>query len=185
MSTSVLVTYATRFGSTQEVAEAVASTLREHGLMVDVQHMPEVLSLEGYDAVVLGTALYMFRLHGDALHFLAKHRKALTWQRVAVFALGPFHDDPKEWETARNNLDKGLAKFPWLRPIDHQVFGGRFDPAKLTFPWNFVPGLRRIPATDIRDWAAIQHWASELAAKLEPTPPAGSEAASHTRVEIY
>jgi menaquinone-dependent protoporphyrinogen IX oxidase len=78
LSVSVLVTYATRYGSTQEVAEAVADTLRLHGLVVDVAHMTDVLSLEGYDAVVLGAAIYMFRLHKDARHFLARHGHALT-----------------------------------------------------------------------------------------------------------
>jgi menaquinone-dependent protoporphyrinogen oxidase len=167
MSVSVLVAYATRYGSTQEVAEAVADTLRLHGLAVDVAHMTDVRSLEGYDAVVLGTAIYMFRLHKDARRFLARHSHALTSQRVAVFALGPFHDDPKEWDAARSHLDKGLAKFPWLRPIDHQVFGGRFDPSKLRFPFTLTP-LRRMPASDIRDWGAIREWAGDLAGKLQP-----------------
>jgi menaquinone-dependent protoporphyrinogen oxidase len=167
MSVSVLVTYATRYGSTQEVAEAVAETMQQRGLMVDLAHMPEVLSLEGYDAIVLGTAIYMFRLHKDARRFLARHSHALTMQQVAVFALGPFHDDPKEWKAARSHLDKGLAKFPWLTPIDHEVFGGRFDPAKLRFPFNLTP-LRRMPASDIRNWDDIRAWAGYLAGKLHP-----------------
>jgi len=168
MSISVLVTYATSYSSTQEVAGAVAATLRQHGLTVDLKHMPDVRTLEGYDAVVLGTAIYMFRLHKDARRFLARHTQALAKQRVAVFALGPFHDDPKEWEAARSHLDKGLAKFPWLTPLDHQVFGGRFDPSKLRFPWTLVPALRRMPASDIRNWEAIRGWASDLATKLQP-----------------
>ena len=53
MSDSILVVYATRYGSTQEVAEAVAGTLRERGLEVDLQPMRNVRSLEGYRAVVL------------------------------------------------------------------------------------------------------------------------------------
>jgi len=168
MSISVLVAYATTYSSTQEVAGAVAATLRQNGLTVDLRHMPDVLSLEGYDAVVLGTAIYMFRLHKDARRFLARHSHALTMQRVAVFALGPFHDDPKEWDAARSHLDKGLAKFPWLVPIDKRVFGGRFDPAKLRFPYTLMPALRRMPASDIRDWNAIRTWASDLAGRLQP-----------------
>src|SRR5439155_16364683 len=54
MSASVLVGYATRYGSTQEVAEAVAATLRERGLEVDIQPMREVRTLERYRAIVLG-----------------------------------------------------------------------------------------------------------------------------------
>ena len=74
MSTSILVAYATRYGSTQEVAEAVAATLRERVLAVDIQPMQDVRSLDQYRAVVLGAPLYMFHWHKDALHFLARHR---------------------------------------------------------------------------------------------------------------
>jgi menaquinone-dependent protoporphyrinogen oxidase len=88
MSTAVLVAYATRYGSTQEVAEAVAATLREGGLEVDLQPMREVGTLTGYSAVVLGAPLYMFRWHKDALRFLSRHRQALAGRPVAVFALG-------------------------------------------------------------------------------------------------
>src|SRR5437764_8065225 len=114
MSASVLVAYATRYGSTQEVAEAVAATLRERGLEVESQPMREVRTLERYRAIVLGAPLYMFHWHKDALHFLARHREALTQRPVAVFALGPIHAEEKEFQEGCQQLDKELAKFPWL-----------------------------------------------------------------------
>jgi menaquinone-dependent protoporphyrinogen oxidase len=87
MSASVLVGYATRYGSTQKVAEAGAATLREQGLEVDIQSMRKVRTLAGYSVVVLGAPLYMLRWHKDALHFLSRHREALTERPVAIFAL--------------------------------------------------------------------------------------------------
>jgi len=78
VSDSVLVAYATRYGSTQEVAEAIGETLREQGLGVEVRPAREVRTLEGYDAVVLGAALYMYRWHKDARRFLSRQRKALA-----------------------------------------------------------------------------------------------------------
>jgi menaquinone-dependent protoporphyrinogen oxidase len=168
MSDSVLVAYATRYGSTQEVAEAVAATLRERGLEVAIQPMREVRALAEYSAVVLGAPLYMFRWHKDALQFLSRHREALTERPVAVFALGPFHDEEKEWQEVRAQLDKELAKYPWFTPVAVEIFGGKFDPAKLRFPLNLLPALRQMPASDVRDWAAIRAWASDLAAKLQP-----------------
>ncbi len=168
MSASILVAYATRYGSTQEVAEAVASTLRERGLAVDIQPMRDVRSLEQYRAVVLGAPLYIFHWHEDALQFLARHREALTQRPVAIFALGPIHAEEKEFQGAREQLDKELAKFPWLRPEAIAIFGGKFDPQKLTFPHNLVPALKNMPASDIRDWTAIRAWASTLAASLQP-----------------
>jgi len=114
MSSTVLVGYVSRYGSTREVAEAVASTLRESGLAVDMQPLREVGSLAEYSAVVLGAPLFMFRWHKDALSFLARHHKALMERPVAVFALGPVHDphDEKEWQDSHAQLGKELGKSP-------------------------------------------------------------------------
>jgi menaquinone-dependent protoporphyrinogen oxidase len=177
MSTSILVAYATRYGSTQEVAEVVATTLREKGLEVAIQPMRDTLSLEGYHAVVLGAALYMNHWHKDALHFLSRYHEALMERPVAIFALGPIHTDEKEWQGAREQLDKELEKFPWLTPIALEILGGKFDPAKLRFPYNLLPGLKNMPVSDVRDWTAIRAWASDLATKLQPTLSQASETA--------
>ncbi len=157
--------YATRYGSTQQVAEAVAATLRESGLEVDIQPMRQVRTLAGYRAVVLGAPLFMFRWHKDARRFLSRHRKALAERPVAIFALGPTHDDEKERQDSRAQLDKELAKFPWLTPVALEMFGGKYDPAKLRFPVNLLAGKE--PASDLRDWTAIRAWASNLAVKFQ------------------
>jgi menaquinone-dependent protoporphyrinogen oxidase len=167
MSTSILVGYATRFGSTKEVAEAIVATLREGGVSVDLQPARDVRTIEGYGAVVLGAPLYMFRWHKDAKSFLSRHRQALMGRPVAVFALGPVQAEAKEWQDARDQLDKELAKFPWLAPAAIEVFGGKWDPAKLGFPFNLMPALKKIPASDVRDWTAIRAWAEGLAATLQ------------------
>jgi menaquinone-dependent protoporphyrinogen oxidase len=175
MSGSVLVGYATRYGSTREVAEAVAATLREGGLAVDIQAMREVSTLAGHRAIVLGAPLYMFRWHKDALRFLSRHRQALAERPVAVFALGPTHDpyDEKEWQGSRAQLDKELEKYPWLAPVAREMFGGKYDPEKLPFPINLLAGKE--PASDLRDWTAIRAWASNLAVKIEPGLPSSSD----------
>jgi menaquinone-dependent protoporphyrinogen oxidase len=168
MSASILVGFATKYGSTREVAEAIAATLREGGLEVDFRPMRDVKTLEGYGALVLGAPLYMFRWHKDAKSFLSRHRQALMERPAAVFALGPFEDVPKQWQDVRANLDKELANFPWFAPVAVEIFGGVFDPAKLTFPYNLVPGLKKMPVSDIRDWNAIRAWANSLPAKFQP-----------------
>jgi menaquinone-dependent protoporphyrinogen oxidase len=166
MSSSILVGYATKYGSTKEVAEAVAATLREGGLEVDLRPMRDVRSLEGYGPVVMGAPLYMFRWHKDAKSFLSRHREALTKRPVAVFALGPTEDRPKDWQEVRTQLDKELSKFPWFAPVAVEVFGGKFDPAALTFPYNLIPAMKTMPVSDIRDWNAIRAWANSLPAKF-------------------
>ena len=162
MSLLVLVGYATRYGSTQEVAEAVAATLRECGLEVDIQPMRKVRTIAGHSAVVLGAPLFMFRWHEDALRFLSRHREALMERPVAVFALGPVHDpyDEDEWQSSHDQLDKELAKYPWLTPVALEMFGGKYDPAKLRFPVNLLAGKE--PASDLRDWTSIRDWAANL-----------------------
>jgi menaquinone-dependent protoporphyrinogen oxidase len=169
MQKKILIAYATRTGSTQEVAEAVAVTLRESGLEVDIQPMRNVRTLEGYGAVVLGAPLYMFHWHKDALSFLSRYREVLTdGLPVAIFASGPFaKGDEKEWQEVHKQLDQELAKFAWLKPIAVEIIGGKFDPAKLSFPLNLVPALKQMPASDLRDWTTIRAWASNLAAKLQ------------------
>jgi len=168
MPASVLVGYATRYGSTLEVAEAIAATLRERGLEVAIEHLQKVQNLDQYRAVVLGAPLYMLHWHKDALYFLARYRTTLMQRPVAIFALGPLHADEKEYQASRKQLDRELAKFPWLTPAATALFGGKFDAQKLTFPHNLVPALKKMPASDVRDWAAIRAWASDLSVKLQP-----------------
>ncbi len=170
MEIRILVAFASTHGSTREVAEDVTATLRGHGLTVDLQQARDVRSLEGYHAVVLGAPLYILHLHKDALRFLSHHQKALAGgPPIAIFAGGPFGSgDGNEWQEVRKQLDQELAKFPWLKPVAVEVIGGKFDPTTLRFPWNLVPALRQMPASDRRDWDAIRGWASTLAAQFQP-----------------
>jgi len=168
MKTKVLVAYASSYGSTQEIAEAISETLRSKELAVDLQPIGNLRTLEGYSAVVLGAPLYMFHWHKDALRFLSQYRKILTDHLpVAIFAGGPFgQEEGNAWQEVRTKFDSELAKFPWLTPISVLIVGGKFDPAKLRFPYNLIPALKKMPASDLRDWVAIRAWASSLAAQL-------------------
>jgi menaquinone-dependent protoporphyrinogen oxidase len=166
MSKTILVTFSTVYGSTQEVAEQIAATLRGGGLAVDLQPSRQVRSLDPYCGVVLGAPLYMFHWHKDALGFISKHRMALSQKPLAIFALGPLHAEEKEFQDARAVLDKELAKYPWLTPVAVEMIGGKMEPAKFRFPHNLIPALRNMPASDIRDWTAIRTWAGSLAASL-------------------
>jgi menaquinone-dependent protoporphyrinogen oxidase len=171
MSDLILVAYATRYGSTQEVAEQVAATLRDSGLEVDLQPARQVEALDKYRAVALGVPLYIGRWLKDARRFLTRHQEALTQRSVAVFSLGPTGQGKEEWEGVRVQLDRQLAEFPWLEPIAVALFGGRYDPTRLGLFHRMLAALpasplHEMPARDLRDWEEICAWANELAAKL-------------------
>lgn len=89
---------------------------------------------------------------------------------VAVFALGPVHSphDAKEWEGSRTQLDRELARHPWLVPVAVTVLGGRFDPSVLRFPINVLAGSE--PASDIRDWDVIRTLADALPSRFAVGP---------------
>lgn len=160
---SILLAYATRYGSTQEVAETIAATLREAGLEVDIQPMQDVRTLDNYAAVVLGAAIYNAKWHPDAHQFLSQHQAALRQRPVVIFALGPLTTSDAAMRNSRRQLDRELAKYPWLKPVALEIFAGKYDPSK--------PGLgffeRLLPARDHRDWEAIRAWANALPAQLQ------------------
>lgn len=172
MDEKVLLAYASKYGSTQAVAEAIAETLRESGFEVDLQPMQKVRTLEGYGSIVLGAPLYFGLWHKDALNFLSQNEAALAQRLIAIFALGPISKDEKEMQASRAQLDKELAKFPWMKPVFMEVFAGSY-PGKLRFPESLIASLpasplHGLPASDVRDWTAIHTWAGSLAAKLQP-----------------
>jgi menaquinone-dependent protoporphyrinogen oxidase len=156
----VLVAYATKHGSTREVAETVSGILRARGLDVQLLPAAEVDSLASYDAVVLGAALYMGRLHGEARRLLDRHRQALAGMPVAVFAMGPKSLEDADVAGARIQLERGLARVAEVEPVSTAIFGGVIDPPKLRFPLN------RLPASDARDWDVIRAWANEVATSI-------------------
>lgn len=125
-----------------------------------VRAAADVADLDAYDAVILGSAIYMGRLHGDARAFLRRHRDGLEARPLAVFAMGPRTLAEEDVVSSRRQLDAVLAKEPTLHPVATTVFGGAFDPAQHRFPFN------RMPPSDVRDWAAIRAWGDQVATSL-------------------
>jgi menaquinone-dependent protoporphyrinogen oxidase len=167
MTTKILIGYATRYGSTQEVADIIASTLREAGFEVDVKLVQDIMSLTDCKAVILGAPLFMFHWHKDVLRFLSRNQKILLDTQVAIFSLGPTHDpyDEQEWRDSWSQLNKELENYSWLKPVEIEMFGGKYDPDLLKFPLKMMAG--KTPASDIRDWDVIRAWADKLAGKLK------------------
>jgi menaquinone-dependent protoporphyrinogen oxidase len=165
MDSEVLIAYASKHGSTAEVAHAIAAELAVTGVTADVLEADDADDVSRYCAVVVGAPLYTGRWHRDALRFLRRKGATLQGMPVAVFALGPIKDEAAQFEGSRAQLDRALARLDWLDPVGVEVFGGAIDPAKLHFPFSHMP------AADIRDWKAIRAWARTLPALLRLRVP--------------
>lgn len=175
---TVLVAYATKYGSTREVAERIGEILRSEGHAVDVTPADKVADLGSYSAVVLGAPLYIGKMLKDATAFLERHCVALEQLPVALFALGPVNvsDDMAE---ARKQFGPILEKMEWFKPVTVEMFVGKFDPAALRGLDKLVTKpkaspLYRVPAKDERDWSAIERWAASLPDLLGVTAVARS-----------
>ena len=134
MPTTVLVTWATRYGSTEEVAHAIADDLLKQKFAVTAQPMSQVGSLERYQAVVMGFALYIGRIHKDARHFLVPIGCSSCSAPSPSSPSAPCMPKKRSLSTRASSWTKELAKFPWFSPVARQVIGGRFDPQKLALP---------------------------------------------------
>lgn len=171
MSASILIAYTTRSGSTKEVAESISATLRDAGFWPDVMPMHEVTSLEGRSAVILGAPLYIGSFPKELHQFFARLRDPLRAAHPWFFVLGPVSDKPADFDAARTQAGKQLRRYPWFKPAEIHIFGGRWSTASLPFPMSLLthlPAMKKIPPADVRDWAAIRTWTLGIAQQIKP-----------------
>jgi len=160
MAARVLVAYATKLGSTQEIAEVIGEVLRDAGHDVDALNARAVDDVARYDAVVLGSALYAAHWQRDANRFVGRHLAALQARPVWLFSSGPL-DRSADW----GRLPVAPAVAITTDPVgarDHRTFGGRLLADAPVDPQV----LATHPVGDFRDWAAIRAWASGIAQEL-------------------
>jgi len=166
---TILVAYASKRGSTAAIAETIAATLCREGLGVCLERAEDVQSLEPYDAVVLGSAVYMKRWRGDAHHFLKRHRKALRHKPFWVFSSGPVGDPAKdnpEWAEP----PKITEKVEDLGGREHVIFGGCLPADPQGFIEKAIVAGTPKELRDRRDWAEIRDWAHAIANALVAVP---------------
>jgi menaquinone-dependent protoporphyrinogen oxidase len=167
----VLVAYASKRGSTAEIAEVIAGALRREDISVDYEAAQHVKSLDSCDAVVLGSAVYVKHWRGEARHFLRKHRKALARLPFWVFSSGPV-GDPNEDQPEWIEPPKIVEAAEKLGARGHVVFGGRLPqeprgPIEKAMVASTPPEHR-----DRRDWDEIRTWATSIAGELLAPAPA-------------
>lgn len=157
---TVLVAVASKHGSTREIAEAIAEQLRADNLSVDLRDADEVRDISGYEAVILGSAVYAGNWLPKARNFATRFRAELAHMPAWVFSSGPLgidnpqpHDDPRK-------LAEPLGA---VAVRDHRVFVGKLDMHSLGFGERLIARAVKAPEGDFRDWDAIRDWAHEIA----------------------
>ena len=162
----VLVTAATKYGATGEIARAIGDVLAEHGLDTTVSPPEEVGSIDGYDAVALGSAVYAGHWLKPARELVDRSGDALAARPVWLFSSGPVGDPPKPEEDP-----VGVAEiFAATKARDHRVFAGKLVRRQLSFGEKAIAVALRVPEGDFRDWTEIRGWAAGIADALRSGP---------------
>jgi menaquinone-dependent protoporphyrinogen oxidase len=155
----VLVAYATKYGSTREVAQKIGDVLSSKGMEVTVSNVSDVTGISSFDAAVIGAPVMKFRFLPPARKFVKNNKQALNRIPVAYFSLGfkMIDDTPegREWM-----LKKLKAVTKHVTPVDVGLFGGKYVKPEKGFKMPFPEG-------DWRDWDKIATWAEGLAEKLK------------------
>lgn len=178
----ILVTYATRTGSTRGVAEAIGASLAAEGVLVDILPMQDVGDLTRYTAVVAGSAIQSKQWLPEALAFVRAHQAALSQRPFAAF-LVCMTLAMRGGEAHRPFVAEFLVPLRALvRPVSEGLFAGVLDIARipswtdrLMFQISAWTGVWS--AGDHRDWDAIRAWAQALRPRLTPTPQAQASTA--------
>lgn len=160
---TVLVAYASRHGATREIAEAIAAELSELGAEAIACDAAEVDDLRPFDAVVLGSAVYVGSWLEPARKLVELHGDQLSARRTWIFSSGPIGDPPKPDAAKAVQVDAIVER---VRPEEHRLFAGKIDKSKLGFGERAVMHAVRAAEGDFRDWDEIRGWAAEIAAAL-------------------
>ncbi len=161
MNRKILIAYASRAGSTGEVAQAIGQALGSNGARVDVHQIRDTPGVSGYDAVVIGSAIRMGRWLPEAIDFIKAHRDTLGRVPTAFFTVCmTLHEDTEEnRRTVEAYLDPARAI---LEPVSNGLFAGKIDLDKLSLFDRLIVKVGKVPVGDFRNWDAIRAWAEEL-----------------------
>ncbi len=171
MDRNILVTYASKYGATAEIAVKVSEVLRQAGLQVDLSPVNEVRNLASYQAVILGSAVYIGKWPKEAEKFLQTHEKTLGERPIWIFASGPTGEGDPVALVEGQRLPASLQPIVnRIHPRDTAVFHGHINPEKLNGVEKFaIKSLVKKPFGDYRDWDAINAWAGAIAGELRDT----------------
>lgn len=165
MSKKILVTYASKAGSTAEIAGAIAETLSQFGVAVDLRPVKAVESLEDYQAVVLGSAIRIGQWLSEAKSFVEEHQTRLANMPVAIFSAHMENLGGDEASLQARQAYTAPVR-AMLAPVSETFFAGKIDLSRLSFIERTMAKMMKAVNEDKRDWEAIRAWASEISPLL-------------------
>jgi menaquinone-dependent protoporphyrinogen oxidase len=175
MNDKILIAYATKYGSTKEIAERIGEVIRQDGLSADVLPVQSVHDVTPYAAVILGFAVYVGKWTKEAGEFLKANEKNLAERPLWLFSSGPTGEgNPVDLVEGWQVPSDQQAIVERLQPRTIAIFHGNIEPDKVNFieKWA-VKSLVKKPFGDFRDWNAITSWATSIAdtlARAEKSP---------------
>ena len=161
MNKRILVTYATRAGSTVEVATAIGKIIAARGFEVDVKPVKEMLSLDGYQAALVGSAIRMGNWLPEAVEFVKDNQRVLNQMPVALFTVHMLNRGDDE-ESRTNRLAYLKVVRPLLKSAEEVFFAGKFDMSRLSFLDRMISKAVKAVDEDCRDWGRIRGWAQTV-----------------------
>ncbi len=176
----VLVMYASKYGHTRGIAERAAARLQVAGLDVEVRSVDDPTGLEGFDAFVVGSAMYFGHWLSEATAFVLDHHAILAAKPTWLFSSGPLGTEPTDAEGRDVRTQAAPSESADLEAATHaralRVFFGALDPDLLSLRDRLLralpAGRALFPEGDFRDWSEIDGWADDIAATLKAPPPA-------------
>jgi menaquinone-dependent protoporphyrinogen oxidase len=171
MNNKILITYATTYGATKEIASRIGDVLSQAGLHVDVMPVDQVRDVTAYPAVILGSGVYIGQWNKAAASFLKANEKALTGRCVWLFSSGPTGEgDPVDLLQGWHLPSSLQPVAERINPRGITVFHGYINPQKISFSQKFIiKNMLKKPFGDFRDWKMIDGWARTIATELELT----------------
>lgn len=162
----VLVTYGTKRGGTEGIAQIIGAALEKRGFEVTVANAARVRDAKSFDAAVIGGALYANRWHRDARRFVLRNVVALRRMPVWFFSSGPVDDSAERREIPPTQ--EISVYMEQLGALGHVTFGGRLEANASGFPASAVA---REHNGDFRNPDRIRAWAENLADALPQAKP--------------
>lgn len=160
----VLVSAASKHGATAEIARAIADTLESAGLAVSTIPPDAVTSVADYDAVIIGSGVYVGHWMDAARDLVERHGAELAQRPVWLFSSGPVGDPPKPEENPVDIKDIIAT----LGARDHRVFAGLVEKGRLGLGEKVILKAVGAPEGDYRPWDEIRAWAEGIAGALAP-----------------